>query len=337
MPHAKDRTKSVKQLQGHRRRKRQTFSQSILIAIIGFSALTTQHADAQPVGKKVGPQFPFLTSSARVAALADASGAIIDDFSGFGSNPAVLGFMKKSIIDYSYQRVQKGISFEHLGMSYRTTTLDAIAFGIDLLHFGGMDFYTKSDVRNLGYEMRTGLAYGRLLGETFSMGINLQAMTTTTGPTSVWAFAGDIGFAYTPGKYIRYGFVLKGISSDYKVAPSLLQTDSFTARIARLMALSLALDFPFSERTKKILVALQNEKIFGEKDIIYKIGVEYYPRWTPTFKFALRGGLIVRDVEVQPRFGLGASYSQLSLDYAYGYIRETNQPSHMLTLSYSWF
>jgi hypothetical protein len=168
------------------------------------------------------------------------------------------------------------------------------------------------------------------------MGINLQAITTTTGPTSVWAFAGDIGFAYAPGKYIRYGLFIKGISSDYKVAPSLLQTDFFTARISRLIGLSLTIDFPFSERTKKIVVALQNEKILGEKDIIYRIGVEFFPLWSPTFKAAVRGGFVVRDIEVQPRFGLGAGYSQLSLDYAYSYTREINQPSHMLTLSFSW-
>jgi hypothetical protein len=221
-------------------------------------------------------------------------------------------------------------------MTYRTTSLDAIAFGIDVLHFGGTDFYTNSTVRNLGYEMRTGLGYGRLLGETFSMGINLQAITTTTGPTSVWAFAGDIGFAYAPGKYIRYGLFVKGISSDYKVSPSLLSTDVFTARIARLIGLSVAIDFPFSERTKKIVVAIQNEKILGEKDIVYKIGIEYFPFWSPTFKAAIRGGLVVRDIEVQPRFGLGIGYSHLSLDYAYAYTRRFNQPSHMLTLSFFW-
>lgn len=319
-----------------RRSTRRTFYLTTLITTIVLSPLNIEHADAQVVGKRVGPQFPFLTSSARVAALADAGGAVIDDFSGFGSNPAILGFLKKSIIDYSYQRIQNGISFEHLGITYRTTSLDAIAFGIDVLHYGGTDFYTKSDVRDLGYEMRTGLAYGRLLGETFSMGINLQAITTTTGPTSVWAFAGDIGFAYAPGKYLRYGLFVKGISSDYKVSPSLLSTDTFTARIARLIGLSVTIDFPFSERTKKVVVALQNEKLLGERDIVYKIGVEYYPLWSPTFKPAIRGGLVVRDIEVQPRFGLGVSYSQLFLDYAYSYTRRDNQPSHMLTLSFSW-
>ena len=291
---------------------------------------------AQPLGERVGPQLPFLTSSARAAAMADAGGAIIDDFSGFGSNPGVLGLIRKSVIDYSTQRVQNGIAFEHLGIAYKTTTLDAIAFSFDILHFGGTDFYTNGDVRKLGYEVRTGLAYGRLLSEGLSTGVNFQALMTTTGPNTVWSFVGDFGFTYTPGKYIRYGLSIKGLGSDYKISAPILQTDVFTSRISKVLALSLVFDYPFADQTQKIVLALQNEKVLGETGLIYKIGIEYIPIWSPGFHMATRLGMLIRERYSEPRFGLGAGYAQFSLDYAYRYSIQDSQPSHLVTLAFSW-
>ncbi len=318
------------------RQHEQFTTPSARLSVAILLALQVYGANAQLIGQRVGPQFPFLTSTARVAALGDAGSALVDDFSGFASNPGILGLIKQSVIDYSLQRIQKGITFEHLGIAYKTTTLDALAFSLDVLHFGGTDFYTNTEVRNLGFEMRTGLAYGRSLSEAFSMGINLQALMTTTGPNSVWAFVGDIGFAYVPGKYIRYGFFLKGLGSDYNVSSSLLQTDVFTGRIARVFGVGLTIDFPFSDRTKKILVTAQNEKVIGETGLIYKLGVEYFPFWSTSFKGCVRGGFVARESNLEPRFGLGVALSMLSLDYAYGYVKRFSQPSQMITVSFAW-
>jgi hypothetical protein len=228
------------------------------------------------------------------------------------------------------------MTFEHLGIAYKTTTVDALAFSLDLLHFGGTDFYTNTSVRDLGFEMRTGLAYGRSLSEAFSMGINLQALITTTGPNSVWAFVGDIGFAYVPGKYIRYGLFVKGLGSDYNISSSLLQTDVFTGRITKVMGIGIAIDFPFSDYTKKILVTAQNEKVIGETGLIYKLGMEYFPFWSGSFRGCVRGGFVVRDSYLEPRFGLGVALSRFSLDYAYGYVKRFSQPTQMITVSFGW-
>jgi hypothetical protein len=312
------------------------FRHSAILWAILLLVLTTDALRSQTLGDRVGPQLPFLSSSARSMALADAGSSIIDDFSGFGSNPAVLGLTKRSAIDYSVQRIQKGITFEHLGLVYKTTTLDALAFGLDILHYGGTDFYTKSEVRNLGFEVRTGLAYGRSLSEALSMGINLQALMTTTGPNSIWAFLGDIGLAYAPGKYIRYGVFVKGLGSDYDVQASLLSTDRFTKHVVKTLGLSVTIDFPFSDHTKKVLIAVQNEKLIGESGLLYRLGVEYYPFLTTEFDGGFRGGIVVRGREIQPRFGLGLRVTQFSLDYGYSYAKRFNQPSHMITVSFMW-
>jgi hypothetical protein len=303
-----------------------------LLLLIGLRA-----APAQVVGQKVGPQFPYLTSSARLLAIADAGDPLLDTFSGFGSNPAVLGLMKTSIADYTFLRVQKGVTFEHLGIAYKATRSDGIAFAVDILHFGGTDFYTNSNVRDLGFELRTGLAYGREIAEALSMGINLQAITSTTGPQSVWAFGGDFGLAYAPSRYIRYGLTVKGISSDYKVVAPILRTDVFTPRISRVLALSIAIDYPLADQTQKIVLAFQNEKIIGERRVIYRFGSEYYPFWSVDgFRATVRGGFIIRGSDVEPRFGLGVSFAQFAFDYGYRYTRRYFQPSQMFTLTVRW-
>lgn len=298
--------------------------------------LLSSRSFAQTVGERVGPQFPFLTTSARAAALADASAALLDDYSGFSSNPAVLGYLNKSNINYTTQRIQRGITFEHLGIAFKTTAVDGIAVAVDILHFGGTDFYTKKNVRDLGYELRTGFAYGRKLTESLALGINLLVLTSTTGPTSVWAFGSDLGITYAPEKYIRYGFFLSGISSDYKVTAPILRTDVFTNRISRVLGMGIAIDFPFDARRQKIVVTAQNEKILGEKTLLYRLGTEYYPVWSDGFRCAIRAGLLVREPDTHPRLGLGIAYSDLSLDYAYGYIRRYSQPTHMFNLSFAW-
>ncbi len=271
-----------------------------------------------------------------MAGLADASAAVIDDFSGFGSNPSVLGMLKNSSVDYGTQRVTRGTTFEHFGLTYKATAIEAIAFCFDVLHFGGTDFYTNEDVRKLGYEARTGIAYGRLFSEGLSVGISLQALTSTTGPNSVWAYAGDIGFAYAPGKYIRYALTLKGLGSDYEVPVALLKTDEYSSRLTKVLTLGLAFDFPFDDQRKKIVVALQNDKILGEESLIYRLGLEYQPFYTSRMRCAVRSGMIIRGIELEPRFGVGLGYASLSLDYSYGYMRHDSQPVHSFTFSFLW-
>lgn len=310
---------------------------TIKIISVGSLVFLLSTGLAQELGKRVGPQFLFLSSSTRGASLADASLAIIDDFSGFGSNPSNLGMLKKSSIDYSIHRIQQGVTFEHIGFVYKATSVEAISFNFEVLHQGGADFYTDETVRKLGYEARTGIAYGRLLTEDLSAGIDLQAITSTTGPNSVWALGGNIGLTYAPGRNIRYALMLKGLGSDYKVPASLVQTDRYESRITKVLALGLAFDFPFDDHQKSFLLALQNDKILGEKGLLYRIGVEYsLLSFGNSIRFNFRGGFIIRGLDIAPRCGIGLGVAKVSFDYSYGYLKSKNQPSHSFSLSYKW-
>ncbi len=314
---------------------RPSSSLSLLLGLVMLSGLF-QSTRSQQVGKRVGPQFTFLVSSARLAGMADASSAVIDDFSGFGSNPATLGMIKKSVADYSTQRVKKGITFEHVGVAYKATSAEALAFSAEVLHYGGTDFYTDSKVRDFGLEARVGISYGRVLSEGLSAGISLQGLTSTTGSTSVWSFGTDIGFTYAPGRYIRYALTLKGLGSDYDVPGGILLADTFSKRLARVLSLGLAFDYPFDDKEKRLVVAFQNDKILGEKSLLYRFGLEYCPLYAEAVRPVVRGGLVIRGFDVEPRFGLGLHYSQFGLDYGYRYSKRETQPSHSFTFSVMW-
>jgi len=310
-----------------------------LILFLIVSCAPQPSGMAQPIGRRVGPQFPFLASGARAASLGDATIAIIDNYSGLGTNPATLGMMKKSLLDYTTQRVQKGVTFEHLGAVYKVTTADALALTFDLLHFGGTDFYDNRAVRKLGYEMRSSLAYSRLLSDEFAIGVNVQALNATTGPNTVWAVLGDFGVVYTPGQYIRYGLSIKNIGTQYKVAAQILPTEDYTSRVSKVVGVGLALDFPFADASQRFLISSQLEKVLAEENSIYKIGIEYAPFWTPretAFHAALRVGLLVRSEESQPRLGMGLGFKRFAADYAYSYAPRYHQPSHMFTITYSF-
>ncbi len=314
--------------------KRIKFVRNCLLLV--FLIVVSNVALGQQVGKRVGPQFPLVNSSARLIGLAEASSGITDVFSGFGSNPATLGFMKRSVTDYSAQRVAKGVTFEHLGIAYQIASEEAMAFSFDILHFGGTDFYSDEKVRDLGFEARTGLTYGLKLSEALSAGISIQALTATTNVNSTWAVSGDIGFIYAPGKYIRYALELRGLGSDYRVPTAILKTDLFSIRIPRVLAVGLVFDYPFDDRKKKLIFALQNDKVLGEESLIYRMGLEYSPQFGQTFHYVVRGGFLVRGYDVEPRLGFGIGYAQFDLDYGYRYSKRDNQPSQAFTLAFQW-
>lgn len=308
----------------------------LFILVLIMLGLFAPELAAQQVGKRHGPQFTFLHSSARGAGMADATTAVVEDFSGFGSNPANLGLMQRSIVDYSTQRVSKGITFEHVGIAYKITRNEGIAFSFEILHYGGTDFYTNDAVRNLGYEARTGLTYGMVMAEGLSVGISLQGITSTTGINNVWSFAGDIGFVYAPGKYIRYALTLKNLGADYEVPSPILRTDQYGKALMKVLAVGLAFDYPFDDRRKRLLVSLQNDKVLGQESLIYRLGVEYTPFYDKELQPSIRGGFVIRGLEVEPRFGLSVSFNRFSLDYGYRYSKRDGQPSQAFTFAYSW-
>jgi hypothetical protein len=300
------------------------------VLIIGFLvAVIPDGVCAQALGRRVGPQFPHVLVNARSVAVADAAIGMVNDNAGVRTNPALLGFQRASSVSFSTTRLQKDVSVQHLGVLFNSGRHDAISGHLEVLHFGGLQFYYKDDIRKRGFELRGGFSYGRVISEDLSMGATVEFLNATTDvePTSAVSF--DIGFAYTPGKYIRAGFSLRGLGTDYRVDAPVLEPDQYDARLPRLLGLGVTFDYPIADRTQRIVIHFQNDKFIGQRGILYRFGLEYYP----FLPLGLRLGLVVRGAEVSPRVGLGMAFWMVTIDYAHVFFKQAVRQSHFFTVS----
>jgi hypothetical protein len=302
---------------------------STFTLLVGFGVTS-----AQTLGMRVGPQLPYVTPDARSAGLGDASIALIDDFSGNWINPSTMAFSAKSGVNYSAYRISEDAMLQHLGFVVDMGDQNAIAGTFDILHFGGFNYYGNNSIRSRGAEMRTGFSYARRIADGLAAGVSVRLLNSTTDNKTVSAIASDVGVTYAPTRYIRYGFSIRNLGSDYDVTSvQVLQTDVNTKRLSQVIGLGLAFDYPFDEHQQRIVVGMDAEKILGEDFVLYKFGVEYQPVASVLF---MRLGGRLRSSEFEPRVGLGLGVSVLRLDYAYLYSRRDGIPSHIATISASW-
>lgn len=303
-----------------------------IFSFVSILGLVFTSVRAQPLGERVGPQFPFVSSNARAAGLGDAADVLLGDFSGADANPATLSFLSFSSIDYSFHRINRDVSMQHLGMTLRGATNTGFAASIDVLHYGGFDFYSNNALRERGFEIGGRLGFGVLLGDDLAAGLAVQVFSATTDSDAVWGVAADIGFSYAPGKYHRFGLVFHGLGSEYRVDNPILSPDRTDRRLPRVVSLGVSFDYPLGGTGSRFLTAFQNEKIIGERGILYKFGLEY----KPAAAIALRVGGRIRHSEVEPNVGLGVFAGRIVLDYAYRYSRRDALPSHIVTLGVLW-
>lgn len=305
--------------------------QQLLVYVVA-GLLTFGVAVAQPLGLSVGPQPPHLSRSARAVALGDASAALIDDESGHRENPATLGFLKKGEIGYSFHRLTEGVSLQHIATAAPVGSEAGIALSLSLLHHGNLNFYTDEFERNRGFEFSSSVGYGGIIVDRFGGGVAFEIYNSTTDTTAVWAVAVNAGVAYVPSRLFRFGFAVRGLGSEYKVENAIVQASVQDSRLPRILSLGTAFEYPFGSRGATLMVTFANDKILGEKGILYRIGIEYF---TGSF-LTLRTGGVVRQNEFEPRAGIGMTAGSFSIDYGYRYSKRDTRPSHLLTLAMRW-
>jgi hypothetical protein len=287
-------------------------------------------ASGQPVGDRQGRQSPFIAGNARAAALGEATGALPGGLEGVSSNPATLAWLNRPHGEYTFHRVSSRASLQHAAAGFPVGTSSAVTVHADMLHYGELDFYTRSALRIRGFELTGGASYATMLSDDLAAGLTVNACNATTDAHPVWAVAADAGLAYQPGRYHSFGFALRGFGTDYRIEHPVLHPDLPDARPTRTVSLAASFDYPLDEDGQRLLLAFENDKMIGRSGLLYKAGVEYQP-----FPFcSFRGGVQVRGNDVEPRGGLGAAIGPLAVDYAYRY-RSGNGPSHVFTLSYS--
>jgi hypothetical protein len=287
-------------------------------------------ASGQTVGESQGRQMTFLPVNARAAALGDASGALLSGIEGVSSNPAVLAWLTGPRVEYTFQRLSSDASLEHVAAGVRTGGSSALGLHLDMLHYGGFDFYSRSDIRERGFELNGGASYSAMLTEDLAAGLSVYALTSTTDADPVWAVSADAGLTYMPGRYHKFGLALREFGTDYDVAQPVIPPDVPDPRPSRAVSLAAVFDYPLDTGSQRLVLAFENDKMIGRHGLLYKVGIEYQPLTI----LALRGGIQVRENEVEPRGGVGVVIGPVHIDYAYGYHAGT-VPAHVVTVGYA--
>ncbi len=302
------------------------WTQLVLLLVL----LAAVPAPAQTVGDRAGDQMAFLPVNARSAALGDASGTLSGGIEGVHSNPAVLAWLAGPRFEYSYQRLSPAYALQHLGAGFRTGRSSAASLHLDLLHHGGLTFYSRSDLRARGFELRAGGAWAVMLMHDLSAGLQARMAHATTDADPVWAFSADAGLIYRPTRYHTVGLALRDFGTDYAITRPVLPPDVSDVRPSRIISLSAALYFPLDAGAQVLVLSFENDKMIGRRGLLYKAGLEYRP-----LPFAaLRGGIQIRGEDVEPGGGAGLATGSVHVDYAYRY-RQGSPPVHLLTLGYA--
>jgi len=292
--------------------------------------LFMETAAAQTVGESQGRQIPYLSTTARAAALGDASGALLGGIEGLPSNPGVLAWLKGTRVEYSFHRVSPEAALQHVAAGFRTGGSSGLALHLDILHYGGYDFFSQKEIRDRGFELNGGASWATMFTDDLSGGLTVSVLNATTDADPVQSVTADFGLSYAPGRYHRFGFSVRGFGTDYDIVSPVIPPDVPDPRPSRTISLQAVFDYPLDAGGQRLIVVFENDKMIGRQGLLYKTGVEYQPLTA----VMLRGGIQIRDNDVEPRGGLGTAVGPFALDYAYRFHRGDG-PSHVFTLTFS--
>lgn len=307
------------------------------VRLIGFVAilvmlLNIYTGHTQVLGERIGPQIPHLSTNARSMALGDASVALLDSRAESHANPGAIAAFGISSAAYTFNRISPFASLQHLGVTLAVGKSEAISLEADILHYGEFDFYTRQELRARGFEFSGAFAYAWSVADDLFAGIQARIWNSTTDSDPVTAGSASIGIAYAPGKYYRFGFSLHGLGSDYAVRNPVIQEDVYSPRIPKSAILGVVLDYPVGRGGDKLVASYQNDKLIGQRGIVYRMGLEYQLEGIA----GVRVGAVVRGREFEPRAGFGITTGTIALDYAYQYSRRDGRPSHVTTMLVFW-
>lgn len=234
--------------------------------------------------------FPFSDLSpggARAFAMGNAGGCIKDVWSA-NNNQAGLAFIKKT---------SAGIYYENRFLVRELSTKAACivipvkksTMAVSVSSFG-YSFFSKN---------KYGLAFAKMLGENFSVGIQADYFSTRLGEDYGKSnkLSAEIGFLYKPVKNLDLGFHIFN--------PNRTRLSHYNdERINTNLKLSAA--YTFSD--KLVLVAETEKEVLG--NIEFKTGLEYIP----VKEFSVRVGMHTEPSVFS--FGFGLNLNKLKVDMA---------------------
>jgi len=227
-----------------------------------------------------------IATGARSAAMGNVGVVLDDAFSVFNNQAGLTGVKKVSTGICSEKRFL--VSGVNLHGALAAIPTNSGVFGIGLSYFG-FDLYN---------EKKVGLAFAKALGEKFSMGVQLDYLSTYIseyGSKSAVTFEGGILAKVT--KELKIG---AHIYNPLRVKMGVYREE----KLPTIMKIGLAY-----QPSQKIIFALETEKDIDLKPVV-KAGIDY----KIVEKFSLRGGISTNPINAS--FGFGVNLKKIKIDFS---------------------
>jgi hypothetical protein len=246
-------------------------------------------------------------SSAKALSLGHASTALGDEASVISSNPAGLGFFKRTGFQVSLSRL---FDLDELSEKefYLVYPFKSFSLGAGIYIFGKADYYQETVLT---------FAFGYSLKDYLSIGSNLKYMRVSFSPTykALSALGMDFGAVVKFDNKVQLATVVKNFNQ-----PELLDNSediptifSFGMAVFPFEEVTLAFDFSYDKRGKDQLHFGQEVELI--KNLPLRFGIQTSPA-----RYA---------------FGVGFNFERLDIDYAY-LSHPVLEGSHKLSFSFSW-
>ena len=150
------------------------------------------------------------------------------------------------------------------------------------------------------------------VGEVVGVGVGMSVRYAKSDVSNLWAASSSIGAFYSPSFEISYGIMLGGLGTGILFASNRSVTKLSSEKLPRNLQAGVTLRFPSSPDETIFILSVANEKIFGEKGIRYKGGVEVLP----IKFFTARIGYMAMEHLAVAHFGFGVQWDRYGFDYS---------------------
>jgi hypothetical protein len=338
--------------------KMKTIKYYRLSSIISFVLLISATLFAQSkTGTTIG-QFLKIEPSARIAAIGNAGASLGGEISSMFYNPASLGRISGSDIQFTFNKWLADISYNYAAAGVNLESIGTFALVVTTLNSGEMDVRTveqplgtgeRFTVKNLAF----GLGYGLMVTDRVSVGLQVNYITETIWHSSISTFGLNLGVQYqildeglTVGAslsnfgadasydgrdlYLNYDFDPNKYGDNDRL-PAELRTNSFGLPV--IFRAGISYQFVFSEDYNLVVAAdamhpndnSESVNLGGELNLLNYVSLR--GGYRNLFLDDLEGGLVLG---AGFKVDIAGSYN-IRFDYAYadyGRLAET----HRLTL-----
>ncbi len=253
----------------------------ILSAVVLLISFSLASAVAQTkTGTTIG-QFLLIEPSAHAAAMGNAGVSGVEEGIDAYYNPAVLGVLQKSDVQFTHSDWLAGITYDYAAAAVKIGSGKSLYLSVTSLNSGDIAVRTVNQPLGTGEyysvsDMALGVGYGQRITDRFTVGLQAKYIQETIWHTSLTAFAVDLGTLYeiipntlrlgaslsnfgTNGRYqgsdLQIRYPQNSSNGDNNVLPGDAQTESYPLPILFRVGLGYTLNLGSNNQFNFVLDA----------------------------------------------------------------------------------